>query len=56
MKEIKEKIESIIKYHIDLHGKNIVDYAIVDDCVRKLSKYNVSKEKIKKIVISLIIK
>lgn len=38
--EQTEKIYEIVKYHIELHGKNIVKSAICDDVIRKFLGYD----------------
>lgn len=41
MKQIYAEVEKIYKLHVELHGKNIVNYAIVDDVMRKTNyEYN----------------
>lgn len=34
------KLTEIVEYHIELHGKNIVKGAILDDAVRKFYGYD----------------
>lgn len=45
MEELNNTIDYIIETHIKLHGKGIVDYAIVGDIMRK-TKYSYNKETI----------
>ena len=50
-----EQIKTIIEYHEKLHGKDgIVEYALVDDIMRKMSIYMMRRDQIEDIVTKLL--
>lgn len=52
LKKLEEQIKEVYKSHCGIHGaKGVVDYALIDDCVRKI---RATKKEIKPIVEKLL--
>ena len=53
MNDLIKQVQSIIEVHTKLHGKNIKDFAVVDDVLRK-TQYKYNRDTVEDIVKNLL--